>query len=106
MKNMDAAIPTTKGATSFIEIRFVFMTATNVWENFPINIAAKNKIVCKCASIESNAKKGSSGLSKLLSYVKKMLALKISFSGFKDMFENDLRRPWTVEEFNEKNWLK
>ena len=22
---------------------------------------------------------------------------------FKDMFENDLRRPWTVEEFNEKN---
>lgn len=49
------------------------------------------------SSIESNAKKGSSGLSKLLSNVKKMLALKISFSGFKDMFEKSSE---LLEDFN------
>ena len=49
------------------------------------------------SSIESNAKKGSSGLSKLLSNVKKMFALKISFSGFKDMFEKSSA---LLEDFN------
>lgn len=49
------------------------------------------------SSIESNAQKGSSGLSKLLSNIKKMLALKISFSGFKDMFEKSSE---LLEDFN------
>lgn len=49
------------------------------------------------SSIESNAKKGSSGLSKLLSNIEKMLALKISFSGFKDMFEKSSE---LLEDFN------
>ena len=48
------------------------------------------------ARLESNAKKGSSGLSKLLSNIKKMLALKISFSGFKDMFEFPFAFPESI----------
>lgn len=49
------------------------------------------------SSIESNVKKGSSGLSKLFSDIQKIAAFRISFSGFKNMFEKSSE---LLEDFN------